>query len=173
MGGHVGIARRIAAALAASVLVIALWLAWELRPALPGLPPSIWTPLTHDEISAALSLLAWAAFVLLDLVLPVRVVELGSHRRPIRTELRLKRALEQRSEPAAARTPPDWRAFAHPIEPPVFRLAAVQEAMPVAVSSRLERVTPAPQLVETGDDHEENQVVGGGISVRVLGPFTS
>jgi DNA-binding SARP family transcriptional activator len=170
MVGRVGIARRIAFALAASALLVALLLAWEVRPALPGLPHSMSAPLTHDEIGAVLSVLAWAVFVLLDLVLLARVVEVGSRRHPTQTELRLKRALERRSEPVAARTPPDWRAFAHTIEPPVFRLTAVQEAVPVAVSSRPERAPSAPQLAETGDDQEE-KLVGGGISVRVLGPF--
>jgi DNA-binding SARP family transcriptional activator len=172
MGGRVGIARRIAAALAASALLVALLLAWELRPALPGLPPSISTPLTHDQIGAVLSLLAWAVFVLLDLVLLARVVQLGARRRPTRTELRLKRAFERRSEPVAARTPPDWRAFAHTIEPPVFGLAAVHEPVAVAVGSRAEHPTPALQIVEPdNEDREEKQPVGGRISVRVLGPF--
>src|SRR5437870_1730297 len=120
MGGRVGIMRRAAAALVTSVLLILLWLAREVRPRLPELPRSLSAPLSHDEIGAALALLAWAVFIVLDVAVLARVLEAGARRRPTRSELQLKRALQRRRDPIAPRTPPDWRAFAHSLEPPTF-----------------------------------------------------
>jgi DNA-binding SARP family transcriptional activator len=172
MGGRVGIVRRVAAALAASVLLGALWLAWEVRPRLPELPRSLSAPLSHDEIGAALALLAWAVFIALDVAVLARVLEAGARRHPTRSELQLKRALQRRRDPIAPRTPPDWRVFAHSLEPPTFRLAAVHEPVTVSDGPRGERVEPLLAAVEANDAQEENNGVGDGrIGVRVLGPF--
>lgn len=163
------IIRRLAAALAASGLLAVLWLAWQARPPLPRLPRSLSDPLAQDEIGALLALLAWAAFVLLDVVLLVRVVEFGARRYATRTELRLKRALEFRREPRVSRTPPDWRTFARAIEPPVLRVAAARE--PVA-AARAHSTSPEPQRAAIGNgDGEEPETGSRRIAVRVLGPF--
>ena len=157
--------RRVTTALAAAVLLLALWAAWGLRPSLPRLPRSLSTPLNQDDIGTLLALLAWAIFVLLDLILVARVVRFGIRQRPTRVALRLQRAFTPRESDSPHRARPDWRAFARTIDPPVLRIAnggrePTVEAPPPPSAS-------APALMEAAPASTREERT----HVRVLGPF--
>jgi DNA-binding SARP family transcriptional activator len=156
------IARHAASVIAAAILLALLWVAWGVRPALPALPASFSRPLTGDELRQALALLAWALFVLLDLVVLVRVVEAGARRRPSAAELRLRRAFAVGREPAA-QAAPNWRAFAAPLEQPVLRLAAVSAVTPPATAT-------APAVMQAPEASAEDAADEERFAVRLLGP---
>ena len=147
MSARTRLARRLAAVLAATALLLLLVLAWDLRPALPPVPQSVSQPLPGRTISAVLDLAAWLVAVLLDLVLLGRVVESALRKAPSRTELRLRRAFARRQRPPIAGR--DWRVHAAPLAPPVLRLPAREESQPDPVSpeeqqhDRHDRLTPA------------------------------
>src|SRR5581483_436573 len=158
--------RRVMTALAAAVLLLALWAAWGLRPSLPRLPRSLSTPLNQDDIGTLLALLAWAIFVLLDLILVARVIQFGIRRRPSRGALRLQRAFALRGSDSSHSPRPDWRAFARTIDPPVLRIA--NGGREPTVGGPAPPPAPAPVLVEAAapaSTREERT------HVRVLGPF--
>jgi DNA-binding SARP family transcriptional activator len=176
MSGKVPNARRAAAIAGAAALLALLWLAWQIRPPLPALPRALSAPLTHGEISAALSMLAWALFVLLDLLLLVRAVELGARRTPTAAELRLQQALGAGRKQGVVESP-DWRRYAAPLAPPVMRLVA-RKAVAVAVAvgggseqpAQEERVAAAPAAAIRGA-HQPAVVVDDRPQLRLLGPL--
>jgi DNA-binding SARP family transcriptional activator len=141
VSGRTRITRRLEATLAATALLLALALSWELRPALPQLPQSFSAPLPSGTIGATLELAAWIVFVLLDLVLIRKVLQFAIRREPTHTELRLRHAFAQHELPSLDGTR-DWRAHAAPLAPPVLRLPARRE--------RAEREPTAPQLQQHG-----------------------
>ena len=114
------LARRLAAALAATALLLLLVLAWDLRPAVPPMPQSVSQPLPGRTINAVLDLAAWTVAVLLNFVLLVRVVQFAHRKAPSPRELRLRRAFARRERPSMARR--DWHVHAAPLAPPVLRL---------------------------------------------------
>jgi DNA-binding SARP family transcriptional activator len=122
------LARRLAAALAATALLLLLVLAWDLRPELPPMPESYSQPLASGTISAVLDLAAWAVAVLLDLVLLGKVVQFALRKVPSRAELRLRRAFARREAPSVTRQ--DWRIHAAPLAPPILRLPAHTASAP-------------------------------------------
>jgi DNA-binding SARP family transcriptional activator len=139
MTARMRLARRLAAALAATALLLLLVLAWDLRPALPPMPQSFSQPLPGNTISGVLDLAAWLLAVLLDLVLLAKVLKFGTRRDPTLKELRLRHAFAQRPRPSSAR-PRDWRAHAAPLAPPVFRLPARVESEPHRASLEPQRL---------------------------------
>jgi DNA-binding SARP family transcriptional activator len=169
MNGRVGIRHRLAAILAAIPLLLALALAWQIRPPLPPLPHSLRAPFPAGSGTATLHLLAWAVFVLLDLALWLRVLEYGSRRQPTDTELRLQRALHRPTTSAPAR-PPDWRAHTAPPTQPVMRLPAAAAAPPVRPTTR-----PQPALAEQEPPQslraEAVALPPGRVGLRLLGPL--
>ena len=176
MSGQVANARRAAAIAGGAGLLALLWLAWQIRPPLPPLPRSLSTPFTRGEIGAALSMLAWALFVLLDVLLLVRAVELGARRTPTAAELRLRQALAAGRKGRVVESP-DWRRYAAPLAPPVMRLVARKTvAVAVTVGEGSEQVAQeelaaaAPAASIRGDCRAA-VVVGGGPQVRLLGPL--
>jgi DNA-binding SARP family transcriptional activator len=169
LDGRVSIARRIAAAVAASALLVFLSLAWQIH---PGFPANLSAPFDHEQITRLLSLLAWAAFVLLDIALLLNVVRTMTRRRPTGADLRLKRALESRHGPVGPRTPPDWRAFAHTLEPPVFQVTTVHEPVALPLGTQSNPAKRAPELVRTRrHDESEAMVAQDRVRVHVLGPL--
>jgi DNA-binding SARP family transcriptional activator len=171
MNGRVGIRHRLAAILAAIPLLLALALAWQIRPPLPPLPHSLRAPFPAGSGTATLHLLAWAVFVLLDLALWLRVLEYGSRRKPTDTELRLQRALHRPTTPASAR-PPDWRVHTAPPTQPVMRL-------PAATAATQERPTTRPQPAPAIAEQEPAQSLHAEavasrperVGLRLLGPL--
>lgn len=166
MSPRARVARRLATALSATVLLLLLVLAWDLRPALPPLPHSFSQPLPGRTVSAVLHLAAWAVAVLLDLVLLVRVVQFGLLRTPSRTEMRLRRAFAVR-ERARVR-PRDWRAHAAPLAVPVLRLPVRRESEPAPArpdALRHDLHGPATSIEATSDAREERA------GVLLLGPL--
>lgn len=130
MSARTKLARQLAAALAATALLLLLVLAWDLRPALPPIPQSLSQPLPGRTISAILDLAAWTVAVLLDLVLLGKVVQFALRKVPSRAELRLRRAFARRERPSVARR--DWRIHAAPLAPPVLRLPRGEEPQPAS-----------------------------------------
>ena len=143
MSARTKLARRLAAVLAATALLLLLVLAWDLRPALPPLPQSPSQPLPGGTISGVLDLAAWTVAVLLDLVLLGKVVQFALRKTPSRTELRLRHAFARRERSPIARR--DWRTHAAPLAPPVLRLPAQDES---------ESLPPISEVVQRGDAHE-------------------
>lgn len=166
MGGRVGIAQRLAAALGASALIVALLLAWQLRPELPALPRSVSEPLTAGQLDAALRLAAWALFVLLDLVLLARVIAFGARRRLTAMDLRLRSALAPRREARTAK-PSNWRTFAGPLEPIFFGYGGAAEPAPAAILP--EETTRTENAA--GEDEPPPASTDGQVGVRLLGRF--
>jgi DNA-binding SARP family transcriptional activator len=170
MNGRVGIRQRLAAILAAIPLLLALALAWQIRPPFPPLPHSLRAPFPAGSGTATLHLLAWTVFVLFDLALWLRVLEYGSRRKPTDTELRLQRALHRPTTPAPAR-PPDWRAHTAPPTQPVMLLPAATATQERPTT----RPHPAPALAE----HEPAQSLHAEavasrperVGLRLLGPL--
>jgi DNA-binding SARP family transcriptional activator len=140
MTARTKLARQLAAALAATALLLLLVLAWDLRPALPHMPHSFSQPLPGRTISDVLDLAAWTVAVLLDLVLLGKVVQFALRKTPSRTELRLRRAFARRERPPIARR--DWRAHAAPLAPAVLRLPPRAEPEPQAASSDVTQSDP-------------------------------
>lgn len=166
-------ARRAAAIAAGAALLILFGLAWQIRPPLPL--PSLLTPFTHGEISNALSLLAWALFVLLDLLLLVRVVEFGARRTPTGSERRLRQALTTGRKRNGVGSP-DWRRYAAPLGPPVLRLAAAEPmAVDAAASSvPLAQTESAPAAVVAAGTERPRlaaTVADDRLQLRLLGPL--
>jgi DNA-binding SARP family transcriptional activator len=161
MSGQVPNPRRAAAIAGGAGLLALLLLAWQIR---PPLPQSLSTPLTRNDVSTALSLLAWALFMLLDVLLLLRAVEFGARRTPTAGEQRLRQALARTQSVASA---PDWRRFAAPLQAPVMRLAT-RELVTISVGPGPEqeaRHQPAPAAIPTSvavDDRPQ---------VRLLGPL--
>jgi DNA-binding SARP family transcriptional activator len=137
MTARMKLARQLAAALAATALLLLLVLAWDLRPALPPMPQSFSQPLPGRTISSVLDLAAWTVAVLLDLVLLGRVVQFALRKAPSRTELRLRRAFARGERPPLVRR--DWRIHAAPLAPPVLRVAARRESEPQPVSDEIQQ----------------------------------
>jgi DNA-binding SARP family transcriptional activator len=137
MTTRTSLARKLAAVLGATTLLLLLVLAWDLRPAVPHLPQSFSQPLPGRTITDVLDLAAWAVAVLLDLVLLGKVVQFALRKTPSRTELRLRHAFSRRERPSFAR--PDWRVHAAPLAPPVLRLPARDESQPERVSSEAQQ----------------------------------
>ena len=137
MTARTKLARRLAAVLAATALLLLLVLAWDLRPALPLMPQAFSQPLPGRTISAVLDLAAWTVAVLLDLVLLGKVVQFTLRKTPSPTELRLRGAFARRGRPPT--TPRDWRAHAAPLAPPVLRLPARDEFQQEAVISETQQ----------------------------------
>jgi DNA-binding SARP family transcriptional activator len=169
MSGGSRMRRRLAAVSAATVLLLGLALAWDLRPALPPFPHSLSAPLPTDTISGALDLAAWVAFVLLDLGLVWKVLQFAIRRQPSRAEIRLRRAFapHQASSVEIAR---DWRAHAATLAPPVLRIPFRREpdqqptALPPQQPALLEtHVTPVESVA--GDVYDTR------IGVLLLGPL--
>lgn len=166
MTARTTLARQLAAALAATALLLLLVLAWDLRPALPPIPQSLSQPLPGDTISAVLDLAAWAVAVLLDLVLLGKVVQFALPKAPSRTELRLRHAFARQEQ--RPRTRRDWRTHAAPLAPPVLRLPAPNEPELQHASSEMqegERRTRLTPVEETSDDR------GDLPGVLLLGPL--
>lgn len=169
MNGRGRIARGVGATVVMAVLLVVLALGWDLRPALPPLPQSFSAPLPSGMIAATLGFAAWVVFVLLDLVLIGKVLQLAVRRQPTGTALRLRRAFVQHEPSSPARTR-DWRAHAAPLAPPVLRLPARREPP--------EREPTAPALQQYGS-HEARapaDVVASDagnerIGVLLLGPL--
>lgn len=167
MSPRARVPRLLATALSATVLLLLLVLAWDLRPALPPLPHSFSQPLPGRTISAVLDLTAWAVAVVLDVVLLLRVVQFGLRRPLSCSELRLHRAFAQRERAHRAR-PRDWRAHAATLALPVLRLPERREpqsapARPDALQHDLHE--PATTIEATNDAREERA------GVLLLGPL--
>ena len=167
MTARTKLARRLAAVLAATALLLLLVLAWDLRPAWPPMPQSFSQPLPGRTINSVLDDAAWLVAVLLDLVLLLKVVQFALRKAPSRTELRLRHAFARRDRPPSARQ--DWRIHAAPLAPPVLRLPAQDEPELQPVSSEvLQRgvahVPLAPVRVAS-DDRDDLP------GVLLLGPF--
>jgi DNA-binding SARP family transcriptional activator len=167
MSARTKLARRLAAALGATALLLLLVLAWNLRPALPPLPQSFSQPLPGRTISAVLDLAAWTVAVLLDLVVLGKVIRLAQRKTPSRTELRLRRAFARRERPPIARG--DWRIHAAPLAPPVLLLPARDEPEPQPARSEVVprggSHEPLASVRVTRDDHDELP------GVLLLGPL--
>jgi DNA-binding SARP family transcriptional activator len=167
--GRTRIARRLEATLALTVLLLALALSWELRPALPQLPQSFSAPLPSGTIGAALELAAWIVFVLLDLVLIRKMLQFAIRREPTHTELRLRHAFAQQELPSLDGTR-DWRAHAAPLAPPVLRLPARRERAerePTALHlQRHDPREPSPPVEAAPTDTSDER-----IGVLLLGPL--
>ena len=166
MTARTKLARRLAAALTATALLLLLVLAWDLRPALPPLPHSFSQPLPGRTISGVLDLAAWSVAVLLVLVLLGKVVQFALRMAPSRTELQLRRAFARRERPPTARR--DWRTHAAPLAPPVLRLHARVESEPEPTGSEavLRGDLQAPVRVgATSDEHDDRP------GVLLLGPL--
>jgi len=165
MTARTKLARQLAAALAATALVLLLVLAWELRPAVPPMPQSFSQPLPGRTISTGLDLAAWAVAVLLDLVLLGTVIQFGLRKTPSRSELRLRRAFARGERAPSAR--PDWRTHAAPLAPPVLRLPAREEPTP-ASSEVAERGHPRMPLAPVEMTSDDRDALPG---VLLLGPL--
>jgi len=167
MTARTKLARRLAAALAATALLLLLVLAWDLRPSLPPMPQSFSQPLPGRTISTVLDFAAWLVAVLLDLVLLGRVVQFARQKEPSRTELRLRGAFARRERPSIARR--DWRTHAAPLAPPILRLPARDESEPRPTGSEaLQGGDPNQPLVRVGlISGEQNDRPG----VLLLGPL--
>ena len=167
MSARTKLARQLAAALAATALLLLLVLAWDIRPALPPMPHSLSQPLPGRTISAVLDLAAWLVAVLLDLVLLGRLAQFALRKAPSRTELRLRHAFARREQPPSARR--DWRTHAATLAPPVLRLPARDDSEPQPTSSAVpQRGDPPKPLVAIGvtrDDRDDLQ------AVLLLGPL--
>lgn len=165
-------ARRAAAAASAAILLLLLGLAWEIRPPLPALPDSLSASITHDEIGAALALLAWGLFVLLDLILLARVIELGTRRIPTTAEQRVRQAFATAHE--AAPGPPNWRRLAAPLAPPVMRLTA---RAPIAAETadrpgNEHRLPAEPSLAIAQAEADDALLASESrLQIRLLGPL--
>jgi DNA-binding SARP family transcriptional activator len=166
MTARTKLARQLAAALAATALLLLLVLAWDLRPALPPLPQSISQPLPGRTISVALDLAAWTVAVLLDLVLLGKVVQFALRKTPSRTELRLRRAFAPRERPPIARR--DWRIHAAPLAPPMIRLPAGDASEPQPANSAVQQDEQHMHLTSPGVTSEARDEVPG---VLLLGPL--
>jgi len=165
MTARTKLARRLAAALTATALLLLLALAWDLRPALPPLPHSFSQPLPGRTISALLDLAAWTVAVLLVLVLLGKVVQFALRKAPSRTELRLRHAFAGRERPQIGRR--DWRIHAAPLATPVLRLPALHESEPQPASSEVKRAELRP-LVPVGLTSDDRDDLPG---VLLLGPL--
>ena len=168
MIGRTRIARRLEATLAVTALLLALALSWELRPALPQLPPSFSTPLPSATITATLKLAAWVVFVLLDLVLIRKVLQFAIRREPTHTELRLRHAFAQHELPSLDGR--DWRAHAAPLAPPVLRLPVRRERAerePTALHLQRHGPREPSPSVEAAPTDTSNERLG----VLLLGPL--
>jgi len=166
--GRTRIARRLEATLAVTALLLALALSWELRPALPQLPPSFSTPLPSATITATLKLAAWVVFVLLDLVLIRKVLQFAIRREPTHTELRLRHAFAQHELPSLDGR--DWRAHAAPLAPPVLRLPVRRERAerePTALHLQRHGPREPSPSVEAAPTDTSNERLG----VLLLGPL--
>lgn len=165
MSARTRLARWLAAAVAATTLLLLLVLAWDLRPALPLMPRSFSQPLPGRTISAVLDDAAWLVAVLLDLVLLGKAVQFALRKAPSRAELRLRHAFARRERPPATRR--DWRAHAAPLTPPVLRLPERLEAEPQPTSSAVvqQRDPNKPLAPVTSDDRDELP------GVLLLGPL--
>jgi DNA-binding SARP family transcriptional activator len=155
MTARTKLAHRLAAALAATALLLMLVLAWDLRPALPSMPHSFSQPLPGGTISGVLALAAWAIAVLLDLVLLGRVVQFGLRKAPSCAELRLRHAFARREQSPSVRR--DWRIHAAPLAAPVLRLPARDESQPEPANSKApqhDRREPPTSGVVTSDDRD-------------------
>jgi DNA-binding SARP family transcriptional activator len=167
MTGRTKLARRIAAALAATTLLLLLVLAWDLRPALPPMPQSFSEPLPGRTISGVLNIAAWAVAVLLDIVLLGKVVQFGLRSAAGGTEQRLRRAFAQRGQAQRTRSG-DWRTHAAPLAPPVLRLPLRREceSKPLQTDATQHDLHESPIAVEAANSaHDERP------SVLLLGPF--
>ena len=161
------LARRLAAVLSATALLLLLVLAWDLRPALPPMPQSFSQPLPGRTISAVLDLAAWAVAVLLDLVLLGKVIQFALRKAPSRMELRLRRAFARREPPPISRR--DWRTHAAPLATPVLRLPAQDTPEPQPTSSEAaQRGDPHKPLAPIGVTSDDGDDLPG---VLLLGPF--
>ena len=165
MSARTRLARWLAAALAATALLLLLVLAWDLRPALPPMPQSFSQPLPGRTISAVLDLAAWLVAVLLVLVLLGRNVQFALRKAPSRTELRLRRAFARGERPSIALR--DWRIHAAPLAPPVLLLPARRESEPQPSSSEVQQaeLEPLAPVGVTSDDRGDRP------SVLLLGPL--
>lgn len=167
MTGPARLARRVVAVVVATTLLLALALAWDVRPALPPWPRSFSAPLPASTISGALDLAAWSLFVLLDLILVTKALQFAIRREPTRTELRLRRAFAERqsSSIGGAR---DWRALA-PLAPPVLRLPSRREPEPEpsVVQLRQPLLLERPVPTEVAAATVPNKRLG----VLLLGPL--
>ncbi|MGH7913591.1 MAG: AfsR/SARP family transcriptional regulator [Candidatus Binataceae bacterium] len=166
MTARARLARRLAAVLAATALLLLPVLAWDLRPALPPMPQSFSQPLPGRTITDVLDLAAWAVAVLLDLVLLGKVVQFALRKTPSQAELRLRRAFAWREPPPIARR--DWRIHAAPLAPPVLRLPAPDEVESQAPSAEVQQGdlhTPLIPVRVTSNDR--NDLPG----VLLLGPL--
>jgi DNA-binding SARP family transcriptional activator len=165
MSARTKLARRLAAALAATALLLLLVLAWDLRPALPPMPQSFSQPLPGRTISAVLDLAAWTVAVLLNLVLLGSVVQFALRKAPTRTELRLRHAFARRERPPTARR--DWRTHAAPLAPPVLRLPTRDESQPQPTSAEAQQrdLYEPTAPVTTSDARDERP------GVLLLGPL--
>lgn len=120
-------------------------------------------------IGATLGFAAWAVFVLLDLVLIGKVLQLAVRRQPTGTALRLRRAFVQH-EPSSHERTRDWRTHAAPLAPPVLRFPARRDTT--------EREHTAPPLEKHGShearapaDVVATDVGNERIGVLLLGPL--
>ena len=165
MTARTQLARQLAAALAATTLLLLLVLAWDLRPALPPMPQSFSQPLPGRTLSAVLDLAAWTVAVLLDLALIGKVVQFALRKAPSRTELRLRHAFARRERPQIAQR--DWRIHAAPLAPPVLRLPALRESEPQPASSEVQEgeLEPVVPVGLTSDDRHDLR------GVLLLGPL--
>jgi DNA-binding SARP family transcriptional activator len=162
--------RRLTAVSAATVLLLGLALAWDIRPALPPFPNSFSAPLPAHTISGALDLAAWVVFVLLDLGLVWKVLQFAIRQQPTRAEMRLRRAFahHQASSVEIAR---DWRAHAAPLAPPVLRIPSQREpeqeptAAPPQQPTLLETHVAPMESVSAGDVSDRRA------GVLLLGPL--
>ena len=167
MNARKRIVRRFAALLSAAALVAVLALAWDLRPSLPPLPPSLSAPLATNTITSTLDLAAWVVFVLLDLVLFSNVMKLAIRRTPRRSELRLRHAFAVRETPTIEDG--DWRSHSAPLASPILRIPPKHHVEPASEPVQTERevlpdVAPAHATprIERTDEH---------VGIRLLGPF--
>lgn len=169
MNGGSRMGRRLTAVSAATLLLLGLALAWDIRPALPPFADSFSAPLPTDTISGALDLAAWVAFVLLDLGLVWKVLQFAIRREPSRAEIRLRRAFAQH-QASSVEVARDWRAHAAPLAPPVLRIPSRREPEqePTAVAPQ------QPALLETHVTPVESvagDVYDTRIGVLLLGPL--
>jgi DNA-binding SARP family transcriptional activator len=169
MSGGSRMGRRLTAVSAATVLLLGLALAWDIRPALPPFPRSFSEPLPTGTIGTALDLAAWVVFVLLDLGLVWKVLQFAIRRKPTRAELRLRRAFAQH-QTSSVEVASDWRAQAAQLAPPVLRLPSRRE------SDRDPTTVPPqqPAVLETNVTPVEpvaDDVCDKRIGVLLLGPL--
>jgi DNA-binding SARP family transcriptional activator len=169
VNARVRIRRRLAAVSAATVLLLGLTLAWEIRPELPPFPRSFSAPVPTETIGGALDLAAWVVFVLLDLALVWKALKFAIRREPTPAEIRIHRAFAPRQTSSVEGTR-DWRALASPLAPPILRLPPRHEPEREPTAARPQQ--PAPlETHMTPMQPVAGNVCDKRIGVLLLGPI--